>query len=90
MGEQGVQEGLSTPPCGTPVLRISGVVEVLMLTFTTWVQPVRMSRTQLHSAGFRPRPPSLVMSLEGAMVLKAELSVLVRVLHRGCLSLYNP
>ena len=30
-------------------------------------------RTQLHREGFRPRALSLVVSLEGTMVLKAEL-----------------
>jgi hypothetical protein len=55
--------GLSTHPCGAPVLRISEV-EVLFPTFTTWGQPVSKSRTQLHRAGFRPR----VMSLEGTIV----------------------
>ena len=39
--------GLSTHPCGSPVLRISGV-EMLFPTFTTWGQPVRKSRTQLQ------------------------------------------
>ena len=64
--------GLSTHPCGAPVLMISEV-EVLFPTFTTWGQPVRKSRTQLHRAGFRPRAPSLMMSLEGTMALKPEL-----------------
>jgi hypothetical protein len=35
--------------------------------------PIRKSKTGLHRAGFRPRAPSLMMSLEGTMVLKAEL-----------------
>ena len=47
------RRGLNTHPCGAPVLRISEV-EVLFPTFTTWGQPVRKSRTQLHKAGFRP------------------------------------
>ena len=51
-------------------MRISGV-EVIFPTFTTWGRPVRKSRTQLHRAGFRPRVSSLMMSLEGTMVLKA-------------------
>ena len=54
-------------------LRISEV-EVLFPTFTTWGRPVRKSRTQLHRAGFRPRAPSLMISLEGTMVLNAELN----------------
>ena len=39
------RRGLSTQPCGAPVLRISEV-EVLFPTFTTWGRPVRKSRTQ--------------------------------------------
>jgi hypothetical protein len=66
------RRGLSTHPCGSPVLRISEV-EVLFPSFTTWGEPNRMSRTQLHRAGFRSRALSLMMSLEGTMVLKAEL-----------------
>ena len=72
MGEQGVQRGLSTDPCGAPALRVSGV-EVLFPTFTTWGRPVRNSRTQLHRVGFRPRAPRLMMSLECTMVFNAEL-----------------
>ena len=55
------RRGLSTHPCRAPLLRVSEV-EVFP-TFTTWGRPVRNSRTQLHSAGFRPRAPSLMMSL---------------------------
>jgi hypothetical protein len=62
------RRGLSTHPCGAPVLSVSEV-EVLFLTFTTWERPVRKSRTQLHRAGLRPRASSLMMSLEGTMVL---------------------
>ena len=58
------RRGLSTHPCGAPVLKIS-VTEVLLPTFTTWGNPVRMSRNQFHREGFRPRALSLVMSLEG-------------------------
>jgi hypothetical protein len=65
MGELAVdRRGLSKHSCRAPVLRIR-VVEVLFPTFTTWGWPVRKSRTQLHMAGFRPRAPSLMMSLEG-------------------------
>jgi hypothetical protein len=39
------RRGLSTHPCGVPVLRICEV-EVLIPTFTTWGRPVRKSRTQ--------------------------------------------
>ena len=66
------KRGLSTHPCGAPVLRISEV-EVLFPTFTTWGWPIRKSRTQLHRAGSRPRVSSLMTSLEGTMVLNAEL-----------------
>ena len=66
------RRGLSTNPCGAPVLRIR-IVEVLFPTFTSWVWPVRRSRSQLHSEGLRPRAPTLMMSLEGSMVLNAEL-----------------
>ena len=57
------RRGLSMHPCGAPVLRIN-IEEVLFPTFTM---------TQLHRAGFRHRAPSLIMSLEGTRVLKAEL-----------------
>ena len=66
------RKGLSTHPCGAPVLRISEV-EVLFQTFTNWGQPVRKSRTQLNRAGLSPRASSLMMSLDGIMVLNAEL-----------------
>jgi hypothetical protein len=66
------RRGLSMHPCGAPVLRIN-IEEVLFPTFTIWGQPVRKSMTQLHRAGFRHRAPSLIMSLEGTRVLKAEL-----------------
>ena len=55
-----------------PVLKISEV-EMLFPTFTTWGWPVRKSRTQLHRVVFRPRALSLMMSLEGTMVLNVEL-----------------
>ena len=57
---------------GPPALRVS-VEEVMMPTFTTWGRPVRKSRTQLHREEFSPRAVSFVVSLEGTMVLKAEL-----------------
>ena len=44
------RRGLSMHTCGAPVLRISEV-EVLFPTFTTWVRPVRKTRTQLHREG---------------------------------------
>jgi hypothetical protein len=55
-----------------PVLSISGV-EILFPNFTTWERPVRKSRTQLHRAQSRTRVSSLMTSLEGTMVLNAEL-----------------
>ena len=66
MGEQGVQEGAEH----ALVLRIS---EVVFPTFTNSGWPVRKSRAQFHRAGFRPRAPGLMMTLEGTMVLNAEL-----------------
>ena len=66
------RRGLSTHPCGAPVLRISKV-EVLLPTFTTWGRTDRKSRTQLQRAALRLRASSLMMSLEGTMVLNAEL-----------------
>jgi hypothetical protein len=64
--------GLSTHPCGAPVLKIS-IVEVLFPIFNPWGRTVRNSRSQLHKEGFRPRSSNLMMSLEGTIMLKAEL-----------------
>jgi hypothetical protein len=61
------RRGLSTHPCGAPVLRVSEV-EMLFPTFTTWGWPVKV-----QDPSWRPRDSSLMMSLEGTMVLKAEL-----------------
>ena len=58
------RRGLSTHPCGAPVLRISEV-EVLFPTFTTWRQPVRKSRTQLHRAEFQTQGTKLNDELGG-------------------------
>ena len=66
------RRGLRIHPCRAPVLRISRV-EMLFPTITTWGQPVRKSRTQLQWAGSRPIVLSLLPSLEGTMVLNAEL-----------------
>ena len=57
------RRGLSTHPCGAPVLRISELE----------VEAHQEVQDQLHRAGFRPRVSSLMMSLEGTMVLSAEL-----------------
>ena len=66
------RRGLSTHPCGAHVLRIS-MADVLLPTLTTWGQPVRKSRIQLHREVFCPIVLSLVMSFEGTMVLNSEL-----------------
>ena len=76
MGEQGVQKNA---PLRASMLRISGV-EMLFPTFTTWGRPIRKSRIQLNRAGFRPRASSLIMSLEGTMVLNAELKLMNSIL----------
>ena len=47
--------------------------DVLLLTLTTWGRPVRKSRVQLQREVFNHRVLSLVMSLEGAMVLNPDL-----------------
>ena len=68
----GVQEGAEHAPLRGPSVedqRCGGVVAY----FHHLGSENRKSRTQLHSAGFRPTAPSLMMSLEGTMVLKAEL-----------------
>ena len=54
---------LSTHPYGAPVFRIS----------TTWGRPIRKSRTQAHRVELRPRCASLMLSVAGTMVGKAEL-----------------
>ena len=65
MGEQGVQERDENATLWGPSVEDQRG-EMLFPTFTTWGQPVKRSRTQLHQAGSRP-------SLEGTMVLNAEL-----------------
>jgi hypothetical protein len=66
------RRGLSTHPCGAPVLSISKV-EVFFPTFTTWGRPVRKSRTEVNRVGFRPMAASLMMDMEDTMVLNTEL-----------------
>ena len=44
-----------------------------LLCFVDIEYEVRKSRTQLHRVGLRPRVSSLMASLEGTMVLNAEL-----------------
>ena len=46
---------------------------VLLPTLNTWGRPVRRSRIQIQREVFSSRVLSLVMSLEGTMVLSAEL-----------------
>ena len=62
------RKGLSTHPCGDPVLRISEV-EVLFPTFTTWGE----ASQEVAQGGVQTQGPSLMMNLEGTMVLNAEL-----------------
>lgn len=64
--------GLSTQPWGVPVLVIS-VDEVRSLILTTCGLPVRKLWIHLHREMFHPRSTSLKTSLEGMMVLNAEL-----------------
>ena len=70
MGEQGVQEGAEHIPLWGPCVEDQHSEGV---PSTPRGGPVRKSRTHFHRAGFRPRAPSLMMSLEGTMVFKAEL-----------------
>ena len=68
---QRVQEGAEHAPLWGPCVedqQSGGVVSYL-----NHLGEVRKSRTQLHRAGFRPRVPSLMMSLEGTMVLNSEV-----------------
>jgi hypothetical protein len=71
MDEQGVQEATEHAP-QTLVLRVR-VVDVLLPTLTSWGRPVRKTNILLQRQVFSPRVLSLVMSLEGHMVLNAEL-----------------
>ena len=64
MGEQGVQEGIIHAH-----LRAS-MADVLLPTITTCKRPVIKSRIQLQRDVFSPRVLSLLMSLEGTMVLE--------------------
>ena len=70
MSEQGVQEGTEHAP-----LRGPGVEDqhVLLPTLTPWGRPVRKARIELQREVFSRRGPSLMMSLEGKMVLNTEL-----------------
>ena len=72
IGEQGVQEGAEHAPLWDPSvedLRSGGDVSYLHHMGLA----VRKSKTQLHRMGLRPMASSLMMSLEGTMVLNSEL-----------------
>ncbi len=62
--------GLSTQPCGAPVLSVV-VLEVLRPTLTDL--PVRKSRIQLQRELLRPSRFNLLMSCCGIIELNAEL-----------------
>ncbi|RCU34597.1 hypothetical protein DVA81_19275, partial [Acinetobacter baumannii] len=64
--------GLSTQPCGTPVLSET-VVEQVWPDLTFCGQSVRKSIIQLQREVLVPRSQSLVINLEGVTVLNAEL-----------------
>ncbi len=59
-------------PAGAPTFRVMEL-EVNWPIFTTCGLPVRKSWIQSQSVVFRPRSESLTASLEGTIVLKAEL-----------------
>ena len=60
------------PPCEAQLLMVSEV-EMLFPTFTTWGAARQEVQDPLAQGGLRPRVSSLMMSLEGTMVLNAEL-----------------
>ena len=64
------RRGLSTHPCGEPVLRISEGVVFYLHHLGATRQEVQGPVAQ---GGARPRVLSLMMSLEGTMVLTAKL-----------------
>ena len=72
VGEQGVQERTKHAPLRGPHVegQCGGCVVVYLHHLG---QPVRKSRIQLQRELFSPRVLSLVMSLEGTMVLNTEL-----------------
>jgi hypothetical protein len=49
------------------------MVEVLLPNLTTQGRPIRKSKIQLKREVFSPRVPSLVINLEGTMVLNAKV-----------------
>lgn len=72
MGKQGVQQGAELTSLGAPVLSIR-VVEVTLPIRTTCGLPDRKSRIQLDKEALMRRSRSFMTSLDGIMVLKAEL-----------------
>ena len=67
VGKQEIQEGAKHPPLEGP--RVEGQRDGCVVAY----RPVRRSRIQLQRDVFSPRVLSLVTSLEGTMVLNAEL-----------------
>ncbi len=65
------RRGLSTQPCGEPVLRVMEE-EMVLWILTVWGLLVRKSKTQFPSVGLRPREESFYTRVCGMMVLKAE------------------
>ena len=72
MGEQGEQEWTEHAPLRGPCVEVS-MADVLLPTLTNWERPVRMSNMQLQREVFSSRVVSLVISLEGTVLLHAEL-----------------
>ena len=66
------RRGLSTQPCGAPVLRVM-LLEMLLPTRTAWGLWLRKSSSQLQREVLRPSLSSLQISCCGIMVLNAEL-----------------
>ena len=72
MGEQEVQEGAENAPLWGPSVEDQRSGDVVSYLRHLGVA-VRKSRAQLHRAGSSPRASRLMMSLEGTMVLNAEI-----------------
>ena len=71
VGEQGVQERAEHTPLWDPSGERQRSGDVV--SYLHHLGAARKSRTQLHREGLRPRASSLMMSLEGTVVLNAEL-----------------
>ncbi len=67
-----VEQGTQDTALWAPTFRVMEL-EVNWPTFTTWGLPVRKFRIQSQSEELRPRSMSLEASLQGTIVLKAEL-----------------